>query len=639
MLKDLRIKGEILVGKIKLLDDRTIQKIAAGEVIEKPASIVKELIENSLDANSMSIVVEIKNGGKSYIRITDDGDGITDEDILLAFERHSTSKLREVDDLYNLSTLGFRGEALSSIAAVSKVEVLTKTKDSMAGINALVEDGEIKSMDKVGTPKGTTMIIKDLFYNLPVRKNFLKSDLTESNKISDMVNKLAIGNYNTSFKLIKDNKIALKTNGGSDIKENIYSVLGKDITKGLNPINYSLGNIEIKGLISNNTLYRSNRSHQYLYINGRYIVNYALTNVIEQFYKTLIPVNRYPVFIIYINMDPNEIDVNIHPTKQEVKFTGKTDIYGLLGKIVKDGIYKAVNVPKFKVGEEKKPKDNLKELYKISDKMPEITSDFKKSDIIYKDYSDIDLISESSDSVLDTDEKKEIWYDKISFNDDLSPDSFEPFDMFNDPIENIEKNSEYEDELGNLKYLAGVFNTYVIAENRQLNKIYFIDQHAAHERIMYEKFKNEYETETIHTQQLIAPEVIDLTNSEFNNFIENKEVFLALGFDVEEFGINSVAVRGVPFLFGKPSVKTLFMDLLDNIENDIKSNYDTKLDKLMKLACTSAIKGGDRMTELEINSLLKDLSKCENPLTCPHGRPTLIEVTKKDLEKQFLRII
>ncbi|WFA09730.1 DNA mismatch repair endonuclease MutL [Tissierella sp. Yu-01] len=625
------------MGKIKLLDNLTIQKIAAGEVIERPSSIIKELVENSLDANCKNIVIEIKDGGKTYIRVTDDGDGISEDDLQLAFKRHSTSKLREIDDLYRIFTLGFRGEALSSIAAVSKVEILTKTNDTSAGLHAFIEEGNITSLENVGTPKGTTMIVRDLFYNLPVRKKFLKSDLTESNKISDMVNKLALGNYKTTFKFIKDNRIVLKTNNNEDIKENIYTILGKDITKGLNSVEFKSDNIEIKGFISNNNLYRSNRNHQYLYINGRYIVNYALTSVIEQQYKSLIPINRYPVFILYINMNPNELDVNIHPTKQEVKFTGVTDIYGILGKMVKDTLFNSINIPKFDVIKETKQKEELIELFNNPDKEVEFPILTEHNNIIVKDYTEVDftkkdlyleneiaakainVISENNTISIDHDHEHEYNFIDNNFTESEDPDK--------------------ENELYNLSPLCVVFNTYIIAENHKLNKVFFIDQHAAHERVMYERYKKEYENESINTQQLIVPEIIDLSISEFNDLLHNKEYFINLGFDIEEFGQNSIAIRGVPFIFGKPNIKNLFLDLLDNLDKDLKSSYDTKLEKLMKLACTSAIKGGYRIDKLEINSLLKDLSKCENPYSCPHGRPTVIEVTKKDLEKQFLRIM
>lgn len=612
------------MANIQLLDNITIQKIAAGEVIERPASIIKELVENSLDANSKNIVVEINNGGKTYIRVTDDGDGIEEEDIPLAFQRHTTSKLRKIDDLYSILTLGFRGEALASISAVSRVEVLTKTKNSQAGIHALIEEGEIKSIDLVGSPKGTTMIIKDLFYNLPVRKKFLKSDLAEGNSISNMFYKLALGNYNSSFKLIRDNKIVLKTSGNGDIKENIYSILGKDITKGLIALESDFEGLSIKGYISNNSLYRSNRSHQYLYINGRYIVNYGISSAIEHHYKSLIPLNRYPVFILYVDMDPGKIDVNIHPTKQEVKFTNKDDITGIISNVIKDALVPKINIPTFQVKEEKKKKEELPNLFQMSKD--------KEASILVRDYSNIDLSDDIVENKLISEESQtDLFLDiediyngyKVNNTNDVIPENVE-----------IKKRN-----LPEIIPIGILFDTYILGEDRINEKLYFIDQHAAHERIMYERYRQEFEKEAINIQQLLAPEIIELTNAECSYLTENLDYFEKMGFELEKFGPSSYAIRGVPFLFGKPNVKNLFLDLLDNLDKDIKNSFETRLDKLMKLACTSAIKAGDKISSIEIQGLLKDLAKCENPYSCPHGRPTIMEMTKRDIEKQFLRII
>lgn len=612
------------MANIQLLDNITIQKIAAGEVIERPASIIKELVENSLDANSKNIVVEINNGGKTYIRVTDDGDGIEEEDIPLAFQRHTTSKLRKIDDLYSILTLGFRGEALASISAVSRVEVLTKTKNSQAGIHALIEEGEIKSIDLVGSPKGTTMIIKDLFYNLPVRKKFLKSDLAEGNSISNMFYKLALGNYNSSFKLIRDNKIVLKTSGNGDIKENIYSILGKDITKGLIALESDFEGLSIKGYISNNSLYRSNRSHQYLYINGRYIVNYGIISAIEHHYKSLIPLNRYPVFILYVDMDPGKIDVNIHPTKQEVKFTNKDDITGIISNVIKDALVPKINIPTFQVKEEKKKKEELPNLFQMSKD--------KEASILVRDYSNIDLGDDIVENKLISEESQtDLFLDiediyngyKVNNTNDIIPENVE-----------IKKRN-----LPEIIPIGILFDTYILGEDRINEKLYFIDQHAAHERIMYERYRQEFEKEAINIQQLLAPEIIELTNAECSYLTENLDYFEKMGFELEKFGPSSYAIRGVPFLFGKPNVKNLFLDLLDNLDKDIKNSFETRLDKLMKLACTSAIKAGDKISSIEIQGLLKDLAKCENPYSCPHGRPTIMEMTKRDIEKQFLRII
>ena len=608
------------MGRIRMLDNLTIQKIAAGEVIERPSSIVKELVENSLDANAKNIIIEINDGGKSYIRVTDDGDGIDEDDISLAFERHSTSKLKVIDDLNSILTLGFRGEALSSVSSVAKVEVLTKTRDNSAGIHAYIEEGITKSIHKVGTPKGTTMIVKDLFYNLPVRKKFLKSDLSESNSVSDMINKLALGNYDTSFKFIKDNKVILTTTSNGDMKENIYTILGKDISKGLIPINFESSGITIKGFISNNSLYRSNRSHQYTYINGRYIVNYGISSAIEHHYKSLIPLNRFPVFIIYIDMNPSEMDVNIHPTKQQVKFVSNNDIIGIVSNIIKENLFPSINIPKLDLI--KKDKSNKEELQNLYTKP-------LNENILIRDYSEINLNNEEytiKQDVRPLESKVEIY---IKDNSNVIEDDFL------DIIDNI----KIENLLPEINPIGVVFGTYILGENRKLDKLFFIDQHAAHERVMYEKYRKEYEIESIHIQQLLAPEILDLTNSEFNNLNEDLDYFKKLGFELEEFGPNSIAIRGVPFIFGKPNIRNLFLDLLDNLGKNIKFNHDTRLDKLMKLACSSAIKSGDKISNIEIKSLLNDLAKCENPYSCPHGRPTIIEITKNDIEKQFLRII
>lgn len=637
------------MAKIKLLDNLTIQKIAAGEIIERPASIVKELVENSLDANGKNIVIEISEGGKSLIRITDDGDGIGEEDLELAFKRHSTSKLSSIEDIYNIMSLGFRGEALASVSTVSKVEVLTKTNSSTAGIQAIVEEGKVLSKNVVGCPKGTTMIIRDLFYNLPVRKKFLRSDLSEGNHISDIVYKLALGNYNTAFKFIRDGKVVLRTSNNKDIKENIYTILGKDISNNLIPIDYNKNGLKIKGYISNNHLYRSNRSHQYLYINGRYIVNYGISSVIENQYKSLIPLNRFPVYILYVDMNPNEIDVNIHPTKQEIKFINNTDIIGIIGNLVKDILFPSIQIPKVELTKSK-GKVEVEELPLLFEEP--IKDKFK--DIVIKDFTleksnnkdNIDFINENLETIS--------FYDSVDIilenhDTELNDDLIENLNIENLSIENhssieVEStndnypDSHIKDIFSNVISLGVVFGTYILGEDRENGKLFFIDQHAAHERIMYEKYKKEFENDEVNTQQLLIPEIVDLTNKEMTDVVENINLFKKLGFDIEEFGLNSIAIRGVPMVFGEPNIKGLFMDLLDNIKYDIKSSYDTKIDKIMKLACSKAIKSGDRLSSIEIMALLKDLSACDVPYTCPHGRPTIMEMTKKDIEKEFLRI-
>lgn len=634
------------MAKIRVLDDLTIQKIAAGEVIERPASVVKELIENSIDANSDNIVVEIKNGGKSLIRISDNGDGILEEDLALAFKKHSTSKLRSIEDIFTIMSLGFRGEALSSIASVARVEVLTRTEGSNAGLQALVEEGEIISLDVVGSPKGTTMIVRDLFYNLPVRKKFLKSDLSEGNYVSDIVNKLALGNPDISFKFIRDNKTVLQTSQSNSLLDNIYSILGKDTAKSLIPLEYKDSRIKVKGYISNSNLYRGNRNHQYLYINGRYVVDYPLAKVIENQYRTMIPQNRFPVFILYLEIDPLEVDVNIHPTKQEIKFSNSDFVYGKISNLVKETLRASIYAPQFKLDKEdkgdKQDKEEVVNLFNLgeSNKFDDIVvHDFtsKQDNLPIRETNEYDLLMDILEDNLDEDREEDIYTD-ISFKAIESRDIREDkLDLDSKP--EIPEEQKIEDLLFDIKPIGQVFDTYIIVESKVDEKLIFIDQHAAHERIMYERYKKEYENEAINVQLLMVPEIIELTDRELNYVRENIQVFRDLGFDIDEFGHNSIALRAVPILFGSPKTKDLFLQILDSLDTGIKNSYETSIQKIMKLACTNAIKGGDVIKDMEIMALIKDLKACENPYTCPHGRPTMVSMTREQIEKEFLRIV
>lgn len=603
--------------RIKILDEKTIQKIAAGEIIERPSSVVKELIENSLDANASNITIEIRQGGKSYIRITDDGDGILEEDLSIAFKRHSTSKLTNADDLYRIMSFGFRGEALASISTVSKVEVLTKTNKDKFGVQAFVEEGKIIDKKPVGCPKGTTMIVRDLFYNVPVREKFLKSDISEANHINDIVYKLALGNPGVSFKYIRDNKIIFQTSNNNDILTNIYTLLGEDFSKNLLEINYEDIDFRIYGYISNNTFYRSNRKHQYIYVNNRYVDNNHISNLIECKYKSIIPINRFPVFIIFIDVDPSFIDVNIHPNKQQIKFINQNKLDSKLEYIINSQLNKNLSIPK-KEFHEKKQNDNTNEIPRLYREI------LLEEDKLEKDKE-----------VINLDKKNKIAESEIDYNN-----------INKVYKENTITAKEKEEDLNDLKNVLNrlrpigiIFSTYILAEDPLYDKLLIIDQHAAHERIIFERYKNEYEKEMVAIQHLITPQILELTNTELEIVKKNINLFNRLGFIVEEFGINSVIIRGVPILFGKPQTKKLFLELVDTISNDIKSTYEFKLDKIIKIACTEAIKSGDRIENIEVDSLLQQLGNTSNPYTCPHGRPTIIQITKKDLEKEFKRIM
>lgn len=602
-------------NKIKKLDMKTINKIAAGEVVERPSSVVKELIENSIDAGAQNLIIEIRDGGKTYIRITDDGTGIKEDEVEMAFQSHSTSKITNIKDLQNLRSFGFRGEALSSIASISKVETLTKTKNNIKGVQLLIEGGKIAEKNYIGCPIGTTIIVRDIFYNIPVRRKFLKSNNTESNHISDIVYKESLSNYNISFNYIKDDKIVLKTPGNGNIYDTIYAILGKEILDNLLKIELQNDLFSIKGLISKPEYTRGNRNHQYLYVNNRYIKNINISKSIEKCYKTLIPTNKYPAFILFINVNPSDIDVNIHPSKLEIKFHDISLITNSLEKIVTDKLNNTYLVPNIELNKENNNLNNNTDICFIDKTYEAETTKHDNPNEIINDKIEI---YDTSNNEYYNSTRKIVKKDKsFQINDN--------------------KNCSIKDILLRLKILGVLFETYILAEDDMDNNFYIIDQHAAHERILFENFKKEYDNENISIQQLLVPDIIELTNIELNTVKNNIDVFNKLGFKIEEFGSNAIAIRGVPLVFGKPDNKKLFFDILDNIKS-VENNYEIKIEKIMKIACSHAIKSGDMMHEIEINSLLKHLSNVENPFTCPHGRPIMIKISKYEIEKKFKRI-
>ena len=588
---------------IRVLDESTIQKIAAGEVIERPSSAVKELVENSLDAGSTSITIEIRNGGKSYIRVTDDGSGITKEDLQIAFKRHSTSKLNNADDLYRVMSFGFRGEALASIAAISRIEVLSKTANDQVGTHALLNAGDIIKLGSVGCPKGTTIIVNSIFYNMPVRENFLMSDNVESNHISDVIYKLALGNPGVAFTYIRDNRIIFKTSKNNNLISNIYSLLGKDFHDNLVQLEHADENLNIHGYISNNKLYRSNRAHQYLYVNNRYIKNQNIISLINDKYRSIIPINRFPVFVLFIDIEPRFIDVNIHPTKEEIKFINQSQVDQQLENVLERTIKGSLSIAKST----------------LSRDHTTTTTDLP---LLYdKDSLDHSKHIAAPTMIMDT---------KSHYTGDETIERPEKTEIGDFQLNDILKKAHI---------IGTIFTTYILLEDVKSATLFIIDQHAAHERIIYERFREQFLKEDVSIQSILEPEIIELNNRETQMVIENMDLFKRVGFLVEEFGTNSVIIRGVPILFGKPQSKDLFLDILDTIGSDIRSGYEVKLDKIIKIACVNAIKSGDKMNDIEIRGLIDQLSTIENPYTCPHGRPVIIEVSKTDIDKEFRRIV
>lgn len=615
---------------INILDEYTVSKIAAGEIIENPASIVKELLENSIDAGAKNITVEVKGGVSNYIRVSDDGSGIEKDDLKFAFLRHATSKLKTSDDLFNIHSLGFRGEALASISNVSKLTCITKTGKDQTATVVEVENGEIKSEKSIASNEGTTFIIEDIFYNTPVRKKYLKSENLEFSYIFDVVEKLSLSRSDISFTLIRDGKVVVSSISNENLKNHIHSVLGSDITRNLVEIDHEEDGYKIKGFISNNMLYRSTRNHEYLFVNGRFVKNLEVARAIEKSYKSLIPLNRFPVYLLYIEIDPKLVDVNIHPKKHEIKLSNENRLIEILESLIKKKLYKNTEI--FKVDFEEKEEKSIFEEFEIKseDSWYVRPSQGKNIDNEFiKVIDGRDFETEEIYDELEIDSKEEYFskkeneatYENISFNVADSLDEYE-----------VGTTSILKDLL-NSTYKGSLFKTYLIFESYE-DKFYIVDQHAAHERINYEKFKKEFEEKKIERQVLLSPMLVEVTSEERKVFLENTENLKNLGFYFEEFGEKSFLLREIPIIFGKPSGLNFIHELLSDSYDNL---YQVDPYKIMTKACKASVKAGDNLSIEEINELIKLLSKCENPLTCPHGRPTILELKKYDLERLFLR--
>lgn len=639
------------MGNIIILDENTSNKIAAGEVIEKPASVIKELVENSIDAGARSISVEIKNGGISFIKVTDNGAGIEEDDVEIAFERHGTSKIRNADDLESISSLGFRGEALASIAAVSTVELTTRTNNSPHGTYVRIQAGIVKEVRQTGCPVGTTFIIKDLFYNTPARFKFLKKDATEAGYISDIISRIAVGNPQISFKLNSSNSTVIHTPGNNDLLSTIFSIYGKETAKEVAEVNYSNDLIQISGFTGKPEIARSNRNYQSIYINGRYVKSKLIASAIDEAYKTFLMKNKYAFIVLNLKLNPVTVDVNVHPTKMEVRFSDEQEIFRSVYHAVTNAL---LSKPLLKtVSVEKKENDAFKfkeESYMKKDYRQDnflIKTGNVKEETKIKDFNNYFNIKNNmpgtEDNITkDVIKKPDIIYKPISKEQDKAPD------LNIDPNNRSEKKEDTEDIkedidiwksiLINSRIIGQAFSTYIILQHE--SELILIDQHAAHERVKYEYIKTKYFNNESFSQMLISPIVIDLTNQEAK-FLENEvDYFEKLGFIYESFGNNSIIVRSVPDIFDVVSVKESFLQVLDFVMNSNITDYKRVTDDtLYTIACKAAVKANKKLDELEIKNLINQLSIIEKPFTCPHGRPTVIKITKHELEKMFKRIL
>lgn len=649
--------------RINLLDESTSNKIAAGEVVERPSSVVKELIENSIDANARNITIEIEEGGAKLIKIIDDGDGIHPEDIKKAFLPHATSKIKNSSDIFSINTLGFRGEALPSIASVSKVNLKSKIQEEDFGREIIIEGGEILSFNECGINKGTSIEVKDLFFNVPARKKFLKTSSREASLISDIVSRIALANPSISFKLFNNGKKILNTYGNSNLLDVTRTIYGKNIGENIIYFEHSEDTLTLYGYIGKEVIARGSRNNQSIFVNGRYIKNRTLVVAVENAFKSFSTVNKFPFFILFIDVYPENIDVNIHPTKAEIKFKDERLIF----KKVFDTVHEALRneiFKEFEVNKDEKTifkKDEFKEIsFDIKDEYEkkERTKVTLPVDLNYEKISSKDYYNDSS-NFMDTEQTKT--NSNVNYNNIDSKESLNNVTTSNENFiarENFYKDNALDEEtskipkenLSNTKdneripkfpplRIIGQFNkTYILGEYDEV--LYMIDQHAAHEKILFEKYFKSIEEGSIIIQPLLVPEIIDLTLDDFSYYEENKEIFKKAGFTLEEFGGNSLALKEVPYFLGKLDAKGLFLSILDNIkELGSGKTPEVKYNKIATMACKAAVKGHDLLSEQEMIKLVEDLRYINDPFHCPHGRPTIIKFTNYDLEKKFRRIV
>lgn len=602
--------------EITLLKKETIDQIAAGEVVERPASVVKELVENSIDAGANAITVEIKDGGKSYIRITDNGCGIPREQLAVAFLRHSTSKLRDAEELTSIRSLGFRGEALSSIGAVSRVEMITKPKEQWMGCRYVIEGSQEMSCEDVGAPDGTTIKVYQLFFNTPARQKFLKSDMTETGYIAELMERLALSHPEISFCFISNKKEKLHTFGNGSLTDTIYQIFGTVISTQLLPVSYRDEQYQIDGYVGKPTIARGNRSLENFYINGRYIKSPLLSRAVEQGYVGFLMQHQYPFFVLNIQTVSGQVDVNVHPTKQEVRFEDETAIRDLLQTLIADIISKKEDIAEVTIGEEQQaPRP----------KMPPVVEPFEKKKLVQLKER---IISEIHD---DTPYEKKYKDFYLRIEDETESED-------NGQIAYRQATFLSEEARKTHRIIGQVFETYWLVEFD--NKLYIIDQHAAHEKVMYEKMVKQLEEKTMTSQQISPPVIVSLSMSEQQILENNKDTFEELGFAVSSFGGNEYALNAVPGNLFSLDYYHFFMELLSSCRENIKGQENHLVrDKLASMACKAAVKGNQKLSFSEVEQLISDLLSLENPYHCPHGRPTIISMSQYELEKKFKRIV
>lgn len=688
------VERRLLMPQIQLLDQITIDKIAAGEVIERPASVVKELVENAIDAGATAIVVEIEEGGIALMRITDNGCGIPHDEVRKAFLRHSTSKIRSAEDLTTVSSLGFRGEALSSISAVAQVELITKTRESVFGSRYVIEGGKEKILEETGAPNGTTFLVRQLFYNTPARRKFLRTAMTEASHVSDLITRLALSHPEISFQFINNKQSKLHTSGNGKLKDVIYHIYGRDITNNLLPLSFEKNGIRLEGFLGKPIISRGNRNFENYFVNGRYIKSNIISKGIEDAYKDYTMQHKYPFVAFHVWLDQNLIDINVHPTKMELRFSNQQEIYNLLYEAIRFGLTERELIPEVSVPdpvvppappvqkvpakEEIKPVSGVtykpmertapavreernaygnrgpveeKNLDYFMEKMKERVTSYhnRNSHAEVMNRKEVSPRAVQNEKVRQAAEvrkavevkhsvekpaavpvqKKEI---QPQFLKELKKEKVEQLNLFEEQIVKKEIRQEY-------TIIGQVFDTYWLIEYK--DSLYIIDQHAAHERVLYERTLKGMKNREYTSQYLSPPIILSLSMQEIDVLETYKDKFTSIGFEMEPFGGDEYAVRAIPDnLFGIAK-KELLMDMIDSLSEGLSANVAAEIidEKIASMSCKAAVKGNAKLSRQEVDTLINELLSLENPYHCPHGRPTIIAMTKRELEKKFKRIV
>ena len=645
------------MAKIQLLDQKTIDNIAAGEVIERPASVVKELVENAVDAKANAVTVEIKDGGMTLIRVTDNGIGIPKDQVKTAFLRHATSKIRSVEDLLSVSSLGFRGEALSSISAVAQVELVTKTAESFSGVSYKIYGGEEEAFEDIGAPDGTTFLVKNLFYNTPARRKFLKSATTEAGYVEQMMVHIALSHPEISFKFIHNNKNKIYTSGNGKVKDIIYHIYGLDVAGALIPLEAQNEDVKVTGFVAKPYVSRGNRNYESYFINGRYIKSSIIYKAIEEGYRTFTMKHRYPFVCLDFKIDQELLDVNVHPTKMEIRFRNGREIYELVVDAVRAALLqkdlvqdvlretpKKKELPKTK--EVKKPEPfevnrRKEEVQKVDQQGQGVQQQVEKQrqavqQQIEKPSHPVKKTLTASESSKNT---KKPTYAGLNYNtqkkefpqyktDELSSNQMT---LREDPVFSVQARPDR-------KILGQLFKTYWLIEYE--DQLFIMDQHAAHEKVNYERLMKNFKEKEIYSQRLEPPMVVTVSMTEAEALTRYKDAFAGLGFTIESFGGNEYCIREVPANLYGIGERDLFMELLDAVSQE-NGTLDTEViaSKIATMACKMSIKGNQRVSLMEVEHLLDELMKLENPYQCPHGRPTIIKMSKYEIDKKFKRIV